>query len=214
MKSADELNLRPPHIVLAENEKISAEMAAGGDGAIERLLPLTVNDCGVIGLVVQTFAYCDMNARRGLDIIDVFEGKSVPDVKHTPRENEILTRLAERSKVLPIADDERRSLMTAITMLNQFVHIRHHFAHWAARRHPKYDTLVMLTFNRREAARKLDHSPERFKASFAVVPMPEVRANLSAMQKNSDFIAARVSDWYQRFVPPTINAEHSSESAG
>lgn len=194
-------NLRAPHVVLAENQKIMEEMEAGSDAAIEQLQPLTINDCGVIGLIVQTFAYCDLNARRGLDIIDAYEGKPVPDVKHTPRENEVLSSLLERSKALPLSSDERRSLDTAITMLNGFVHIRHHFAHWAARRHPKHDTLVMMTFNRREASRKLDHSPESFKAAFVVVPMPEVRANLPAIEQNSDFIAARVADWYHRFIP-------------
>lgn len=194
------LNLRPPHVVTAESENIRAEMAAGGDAAIETLLSPTLDDCAVMGRVLQTFAFCDLSARRGLDIIDRFENKTVPHANQTPRDSEVFQLLAERSAALPISKEERSALKSAVEMLTNFVNLRHHFAHWAARRHPVHDSLVMMSFNRREASRKLNHDPEHFKASVVVIPMPEVRANLPVIENNANFISARVTDWYHRFV--------------
>lgn len=192
--------LRPESETSREMQAIVAEMAVGGDAVIETLLTPTNSDCAVIGRVLQTFAFCDLSARRGLDIIDHVEGKSVPHANQTPRDNQVFQLLVERAAVLPISVQERSALKSAVGMLSQFVHIRHHFAHWAARRHPVYDALVMMSFNRRETSRKLDHNPERFKAAVAVVPMPEIRANLPLIENNANFVSARVTDWYHRFI--------------
>lgn len=192
--------LRPQSETSKEMQAIVAEMAAGGDAAIETLLTPTNDDCAVIGRVLQTFAFCDLSARRGLDIIDQVEGKSVPQANQTPRDSQVFQLLAERSAALPISIQEQSALKSAVEMLSQFVNVRHHFAHWAARRHPVYDALVMMSFNRRETSRKLDHTPERFKAAVAVVPMPEVRANLPLIENNANFVSARVTDWYRRFI--------------
>jgi hypothetical protein len=196
--------LRSPGEAQKEIESIQAELNEKGEKALLDLQPLTVNDCVVVGLVVQTFAYADLNARRAIEIIDFLEGKPIPAANKTLRDNEVLPVLRERSTALPISNDERVELLTAITMMEQFIRIRHLFAHWAARRHPTKDALIVMTTNAREASRRAGHGPERFKASNAIVPMPEVRANLPILEKNADYIAAKVRDWWLRFMPPEM----------
>ncbi len=192
----------------AEEEiaSIQAELDEKGERALLDLQPLTVNDCSVIGLIIQSFAYADLNARRAIEMIDYLEGKPVAAVNKTLRDNEILPTLRCRSAALPVSDIERAELLTAITMLEKFLQIRHLFAHWAARRHPTKDALVAMTLNAREASRRAGHEPERFRASSAIVPMPEVRANLSILQTNADYIATKVRDWWQRFMPPEASS--------
>lgn len=185
----------------AEIAGIRAQMDAHELVLVE-LLPLTIHDCQVIGLIVQTFAYCDLNARRALEIIDHLEGSPPQAPNKALRDSEILPRLAERSTKLPISADEHRELLVAIEMLVRFVQVRHHLAHWAARRHPVHDALIAMTFNSREAKRRANHDPEPFRATYAVIPMPEVRGNLPVMQQNADYIASRVHDWWIRFMPP------------
>lgn len=196
--------LRSPDEAQKEIESIQAELNEKGERALLDLQPLTGNDCGVVGLVVQTFAYADLNARRAIEIIDFLEGKPVPAANKTLRDNEVMPALRDRSAALPISDDERAELLTAITVMEQFIRIRHLFAHWAARRHPRKDALIVMTTNAREASRRAGHGPERFRASNAVVPMPEVRANIPILEKNADYIAAKVRDWWLRFMPPEM----------
>lgn len=196
--------LRSPAKAQKEVENIQAELDEKGETALLDLQPLTINDCGVIGLVVQTFAYADLNARRAIEIIDFLEGKPVLGASKALRDNEVLPALRDRSTALPISEEERAELLTAITMMEQFVRIRHLFAHWAGRRHPHRDALILMTKNAREASRRAGHGPERFKASNAVIPMPEVRANLPILQKNAEYIAAKVRDWWLRFMPPEM----------
>lgn len=192
--------LRSPSEAQKEIESIQAELNEKGDKALLDLQPLTVNDCAVVGSVIQTFAYADLNARRAIEIIDFLEGKPIPAANKTLRDNEVLPALRERSATLPISHDERAELLIAITMIEQFSRIRHLLAHWAARRHPTKDALIVMTTNAREASRRAGHSPERFRASNAIVPMPEVRANLPILEKNADYIAAKVRDWWLRFM--------------
>lgn len=196
--------LRSPAKAQKEIESIQAELNEKGDKALLDLQPLTINDCAVVGLIIQTFAYADLNARRAIEIIDFLEGKPIPATNETLRDNRVLPALRERSATLPISHDERAELLTAITMIEQFIRIRHLLAHWAARRHPTKDALIVMTTNAREASRRAGHGPERFRASNAIVPMPEVRANLPILEKNADYIAAKVRDWWLRFMPPEM----------
>lgn len=196
--------LRSPGEAQKEIERIQAELNEKGEKALLDLQPLTVDDCAIIGLVVQTFAYADLNARRTIEIIDFLEEKPLPAANKTLRDNEVLPALRERSAALPIPNDERAELLTAITMIEQFIRIRHLFAHWAARRHPTKDALIVMTTNAREASRRAGHGPERFRASNAIIPMPEVRANLPILEQNADYIAAKVRDWWLRFMPPEM----------
>lgn len=191
----------------AEREVRSIQAAIDADSQqfIAALIPLTKEDCALIGLVVQSFAYADLNGRRGLEIIDYVEGKPVPAAKQALRDNQVLPTLVERSEVLPLSEAERQNLRTGAEMFQRFADVRHLCAHWALRRHPTADALIAMTMNAKEGGRRHQSEPARFHATNAVIPMPEVRSNLPVLEKNADYFAATVMGWWKRFMPEEMH---------
>ncbi len=184
----------------AEIESVKADVDSG-KLPISVLLPLTLQDCQIIGFILQTFAYADFNGRRALEMLDHLQGAERRTPNRALRDSGVLPSLRNRLIELPLEPQEIQRAETVLDMFERLSVIRHTFAHWAMKRHPTVDALIAMTFNEREAHRRVGHEPTSFTATFGVVPMPEVRANLASLETNDRYLASMVSDWWVRFMP-------------
>ncbi len=184
----------------AEVARILDELHAAGEDLFQYLQQPSSIDFEAVGAIVQGFAYADLNGRRALEIIAHVNGKQPRAVKTAYRDGKVLPTLLAQLDQLQLDSDEQEQCKTALSMLISFSSTRHLLAHWAVRRHRDHDALVALTMNEREAFRRAGHEPEPFKGSIAVIPMPEVRANVPVMAGNVDYIASRVSQWWVKFM--------------
>jgi hypothetical protein len=191
---------RSVDVAEAEIGSIKADIDSGRL-PISVLLPLTLQDCQIIGFILQTFSYADFNGRRALEVLDHLRGADRRTPNRALRDSEILPSLRERLTELPLDPQEKQRAETVLDMFGRLSVIRHTFAHWALKRHPTVDALIAMTFNEREAHRRVGHEPTAFTATFGVVPMPEVRANLASLEANDRYLASMVSDWWVRFMP-------------
>lgn len=192
-------SVRSVDVATAEVEAIKADVDSG-KLPISVLLPLTLQDCQIIGFILQTFSYADFNGRRALEMLDHLQGEDRRTPNRALRDSEILPSLRKRLSELPLDPQEKQQAETALEMFERFSVIRHTFAHWAMKRHPTADALIAMTFNEREAHRRVGHEPWAFTATFGVVPMHEVRANLESLETNDRFLASMVSNWWVRFM--------------
>lgn len=174
-----------------------------GNLPISSLLPLTPQDCQIVGYILQTFSYADFNGRRALEVLDHLSGTARRSPNRALRDSEVLPTLRARLVELPLTPDAIQQAETALALFERLAVIRHTFAHWATRRHPSADVLIAMTFNEREAQRRVGHEPVPFTATFAVIPMPEVRANLPSLEANERHLAFMVSSWWEQFMPGT-----------
>ena len=184
----------------AEVARILDDLNSAGEGVFQYLQQPSSKDFEAVGAIVQGFAYADLNGRRALEIIAHINGQQPRAVNTAYRDGEVLPTLLARLDRIPLDSDEQKQCRTALSMLISFSSTRHLLAHWAVRRHRDHDALVALTMNEREAFRRAKHEPEPFKGSIAVIPMPEVRANVPVMAGNVDYLASRVSEWWVKFI--------------
>ena len=192
----------PPHRSEAEArreaESVNQWMRDSGEEVLDSLLPLTGRDLLTVGILIQLFCYADFNARRILEIIDKVEGRS-PTAGQALRDGQVMSTLAERLPRLNLPEEEIEQARVVLRMIDDFMIHRHNLAHWAARRVPHADALLLMTKNTREARRRTGTGLSRYEMQYAVVPIPELRANIPILQNNADWLAVRASRWWHRF---------------
>lgn len=175
-------------------------MQERGEAGLSELLPLTVNDLALIGLVAQSYAYADLNARRLLEMIDRLHGVAHPPAKSAPRDSEVFERLSARLTDLPLDSSEINDVRACLGFIGGFALHRHQLVHWAARRHPERDVLILSTKNAREALRRSGSGLSEFENRYVVVPMPELRHGVTGLQQNVEWLANRLTIWWARYA--------------
>jgi hypothetical protein len=177
------VELIPVEEGLTEGERVIAELARSGGDAGRILNPLTIDDCAVVGIVVQTTAQGFFAAQQLIEFVEQKERESIRPWKEAPRDNQVFQLLIDYIPALGLSEDDAAILKDAISKLQWMEKIRHHVAHAALRRHPKVDALIGLSLRRRENFRKGSIEPRYGEVMTVYISIPEVRSKFTEAQE-------------------------------
>ena len=156
-------------------------------------------DFALIGKLIQTYCFADVNARR---IIDSLRHASIgPEARNASRlpDGQVFPYLGKAvDETLPEGSLRDGLLRAAGTVDMHRIH-RHNFAHWAVRRIAKYDMFIMFSKNAREAERRDGEPPEGNELKYGLVPLPELRAELSKLVGHSEYLARQAARMENEF---------------
>ena len=178
-----EVALKPVEEGRTEGERVIAELARSGGDAARILNPLTIDDCAVVGIVVQTTAQGFFAAQQLIELVEQKERENIRPWKEAPRDNQVFQLLIDYIPALGLSEDDAAILLDAISKLQWMEKIRHHVAHAALRRHPKVDALIGLSLRRRENFRKGNIEPRYGEVMTVYISVPEVKSKFTDAQE-------------------------------
>ncbi|MGA0602964.1 hypothetical protein ACO2Q3_19805 [Caulobacter sp. KR2-114] len=165
----------------------------------------TPQDFAVFGGVIQIFNYIELNLRRSMAAFDA--GGVLPS--HLRRSARQLSGYKLTAAVRDTAaeihrntglDGEAVAHLDAIA-LNQ--NMRNLLAHWAARRIPGEDYLVLLGKDERDAAQVLDGPLSVDTVAKAIVQASALAGLVDFLAPHQNWLAEKTSAWYGRYVEGT-----------
>ncbi|MGE7416179.1 hypothetical protein [Methylobacterium tarhaniae] len=184
------------------NAKV-AEIKQKVDVDPEKFLISTVNltdaDCALMGKLIQLYCFADLNARR---IIDALRDASMGPEKRNAsllQDAQVFPKLRETiAEVLPDGNDKEGIIKAADTIEMHRIH-RHTFAHWAARRVPGEEALILYTKNAREAERRDGKPLGTNYLKYAIVSLLTFDEEIKKLAGHGDYIAQRAAE-YERNI--------------
>ena len=175
--------------------KIEDEMAAlkrAAEANPDDFLLATVgpidDDFRLIGLIVQSYCFTDLNARRAIDALRYMaEGPEARDASWL-RDAQVLPALRGELHRLP-SEISRPRLEAAVDIYEMHAVLRHTFAHWAARRIVGHDYLIVYTKNAKEGQRRDGVSQSADQMKFGLVPMKFLKEEVVKLEAHGLFLA-------------------------
>ena len=167
----------------------------------ERLMDFPVlqpGDHQLIGAFIQEFNYIDFNLRRGSEIFAHAKLLSEQAVKKYPKihSSEVASVVQEGVAVEDIADT-----LNILWIIERRREIRHLLGHWAARRIPGEDAIVLVTKDETDAKRTGGSYLTLGKVKQAVLDLTDLRLIFEQQIAPIElWLAKKVSDWHKRYV--------------
>jgi hypothetical protein len=163
------------------------------------------------GILVQTYSYIELNLRRCVDIFAhakllgpswARKPEAIQSSKLVEVVKDALTRIVPKPNELPDWNGKLDEIGLRWSM-------RHMFAHWAMRRVPGEDYLILMTNDGREVKRLHKLSNGRHppvlglgRVTYALMNAADVRGICEHMVSYEKWIAQKTADWFQQYVGP------------
>ena len=190
-----------PHAQDAERLKqIQVEIDADPEAYLSRTDALTNDDLILVGSIVQTFNYADLNARM---IIDTIRHAALGAAKQNGgvvQDSQVYENLIAVAELFDPDDEFRVNLLRAATTFQLHHQMRHHFAHWAMRRIPNEDALFMMNYKSQEAEKRLGRRTEPGELTYGVLPLASYRVELEKLMGHARWLAVQASRVHEDFA--------------
>jgi hypothetical protein len=183
-----------------ELKAINADIEADFDKFLANSEPLTDADLVLTGTLVQLFNYADLNARRAIDAIR--HAALGPNQQNAGKlqDSQVYPKLIEAAEMLPVGSDLRNGLIKLAKAMQLHQPLRHHAAHWAMRRVPGHDVLLMLTYNSQEGKRRSGQATDPYHVTFGLLPMSPLRAESKLQSDYGEWLSVEAAKLYVEFA--------------
>lgn len=190
-------------------EQLQKRIDALPPGEVFRFPPSDPDMLLVSGILVQTYSYIEFNLRRCVETFvhaQVLTGswarkpRLIQSAKLVEVVKEALARIAPAPVELP-------DWSAKLDEINLRWGLRHMFAHWAIRRVPNEDYIILMTNNWSEVNRlhKLSNGsiPPLSgvgEMRYALMDAADARGMCEHMVSYEKWIAQKAADWYKQYV--------------
>lgn len=164
--------------------RLDEAFEADPDGFIEATLEPTIEDLAFIGHFIQLYCFADYCARRIIDAIR--EAAIGPKARNASKlmEKEVFPALEKAARRL--WDGKlKTALLNAAGTIGMHRQHRHTFAHWAARRIPGTDALIVLSKDAREGKRRDGYERDSYQSSYGIFILPPLRAEVEKLNAHT-----------------------------
>lgn len=164
--------------------RLDAAFDANPDGFIEASLEPTADDLAFIGHFIQLYCFADYCARRIIDAIR--EAAIGPQARNASKlmEKEVFPSLEKAARRL-WDGNLKTNLLQAEGTIDMHRQHRHTFAHWAARRVPGEDVLILLSKDAREGKRRDGYERDSYQSSYGLLALPPFRAEVEKLNTHT-----------------------------
>ena len=178
--------------LVAQITTLKDQLECDPDAFLRATIDLTDADMLVMGKFIQLYCYGDLNARR---IIDALRLAAIgPNAMNASRlqDAQVFPKLREAADLLWDSNLKEGLHKAAETIELHRTH-RHTFAHWAARRIPGHDALIVFSKNAREAERRDGIAPQPTEMKYGIVPMEGFKSELPKLEGHTLYLAESAS---------------------
>jgi hypothetical protein len=164
--------------------RIDDQFEIDPDAFIEATDELTTEDYAFIGQMIQLYCFADFCARRVIDAIR--EAAFGPHKRNASRlmEKEVFPALEKAAKLL-WDGNVKTNLLKAAGTIGMHRHMRHNFAHWAARRIPGEDVWIILSKDAREGKRRDGRERDSYQSSYGLVHLQSLRDEMEKLNAHT-----------------------------
>lgn len=187
-----------PEYKTASNIRLQEIVDNAGEEGLFNFPSLSEDDCRIFGAYIQHYNYIELNLRRSLEIFcraRILENQNDYQLLQDAQLISTLTRGIEVQQPL-----DRDEVLRNLAEIERLRDIRHLLAHWAARRFPDDDAVILFTKNGREI-KKLRHSISHDTLSTAILMMADLRRLLSLVAHLGEWLATKTSEWHRQYIP-------------
>jgi hypothetical protein len=192
-------------------KQLQTQIDALPPGEMLRFPPADQDMLLVAGILVQTYSYIELNLRR---CVQTFAHAKLlaaswtrhPTLIQSARLPEVVKDALARITPAPA---ELADWIAKLDEISLRWSMRHMFAHWAIRRVPNEDYIILMTNDGREVNRlhKLSQGnlPPTLGLSamrYALMNAADARGVCEHMVSYESWIAQKAADWYKQYVGP------------
>jgi hypothetical protein len=193
----------PPENRTPRVEMLEAIVAATQRDRLIDFPLLEPEDHRVIGTFIQLFNYMDFNLRRAIETFSV--ANLLPDKarKKYPKihSSEVSSIVTVSVEAMDAAVEEIPETLRKLAIIERRREIRNLLGHWAARRIPNQDAIVLMTKDEADAMRSGGAYLQNGHVKSAILDLPDLRGliihELAPMEV---WLAHKVSEWRKRYV--------------
>jgi hypothetical protein len=167
----------PPENRTSRVEKLEAIVAATRRDRLTEFPVLEPEDHRIIGMFIQLFNYIDFNLRRTIETFSVAD--LLPDKarKKYPKihSSEVSSIVMASVEVMDAAVEEIPETLRKLVIIERRREIRNLLGHWAARRIPGQDAIVLMTKDESDAMRSGGAYLESGHVKTAILDLADLR---------------------------------------
>ncbi|MCW3476297.1 hypothetical protein [Limobrevibacterium gyesilva] len=177
-----------PEDHLALLDSIRQRIDANPEALLANTESLQEGDFALLGKLIQTYCFADLNARR---IVDALRHAMIgPEARYASRlqDAQVFPKLKEIVAELPTWNIKEGLLKAADTVELHRIH-RHNFAHWAARRVKGHNVLIIFTKNAKESERRDGQAQSLDELKYGLVPLAPLSDELKKLEGHGEYLA-------------------------
>jgi hypothetical protein len=172
----------------------------------EKLMDFPVlrpEDHQMIGFFIQQFNYIDLNLRRAIETFHHAQLLPKKATKKYPRihSSEVASAVQESVKAMDTAVEDIAETIRILSIIERRREIRNLLGHWAARRIPNQDAIVLLSKDESDAMRTGGAYLSSGHVKSAVLDLADVRGLIiHELNKFEPWLAQKIAEWRNRYV--------------
>lgn len=172
----------------------------------EKLMEFPVlqpEDHRIIGFFIQQFNYMDLNLRRAIETFHHAKLLSDKAAKKYPKihSSEVAGIVQDSVKAMDAATEDIDETIRILSIIERRREIRNLFGHWAARRIPNQDAIVLLSKDENDAMRTGGAHLSSGHVKSCVLDLADIRGLIvHELNKFEPWLALKISEWRKRYV--------------
>ena len=158
------------------------------------LLPLNREDTFLIGAFVQIFNFIELNLRRAIELF--CDAGLIKRKKHF-HTSELVSCIKIAVVKLDYDKSELDDLLGKLTEIEYRRPFRNLFAHWAGRRVPGHDSIVLLSMDTKDAVTALgENTLTKDYCAYSIMMIHDIKGLLLHISKYDEWLAQITSAWH------------------
>jgi hypothetical protein len=160
-------------------------------------------DHQMIGFFIQQFNYMDLNLRRAVETFHHAKLLPAKAANKYPKihSSEVASIVQESVKAMDAAVEDITETIRFLSIIERRREIRNLFGHWAARRIPNQDAIVLLSKDENDAMRAGGAYLSSGHVKSAVLDLADIRGLIvRELNKFEPWLALKTAEWRKRYV--------------
>lgn len=157
------------------------------------LLPLEREDIFLIGAFVQVFNFIELNLRRS---IEVFCAAGLIERKKSFHTSDLVELVKKAVTKLSVASSDLDDILGKLGEIELRRPYRNLLAHWAGRRIPRHDAIVLLSMDGKDALAALGASTiSQDYCAYSIMLLSDLRGLLAHVTTYDEWLAKKTAEW-------------------
>jgi hypothetical protein len=160
-------------------------------------------DLHLIGFFIQQFNYMDFNLRRAIETFHyakLLQGKAATKYPKI-HSSEVTTAVLDAIKTMDANAEDIPEAIRILEIIERRREVRNMLGHWAARRIPNEDAIVLVTKNESDAMTISGAYLPNGHVKSAILDLPDIRYLVAnELIPFELWLARKISEWRRRYV--------------
>jgi hypothetical protein len=193
----------PPEHRTPRIESLEAIVASTPPEQLMDFPVLQPMDHQLIGMFIQLFNYIDFNLRRAIETFaqaKLLQGKAASKYPKI-HSSEVANTVQNTVKAMDAVIEDIPEAIRILSIIERRREIRNLLGHWAARRIPNEDAIVLLTKDESDAMRIGGAPLASGYVKSAILDLADLRGLLvNELTIFEPWLAHKISDWRKRYI--------------